>query len=326
MSGPVLVLGATGFIGGHIVRAAIEQGWEVRGLRRRPGAQGHVQGVPVRWYDGNLDEPESLRAALDGVQVLFHAAAYYPQDSRPVAAHLAYSVQQIRGVLDAAAAAGVERIVYTSSLSTIGRPPKGSGRLADERDAYVPGSLSASAYYECKYAMESEVLRASATGREIVVTNPTLVLGPGDLHLAVGRVIIPLLRGWGLAWLPGDVNVIDVRDCADAHLAAARLGERGERFILGGHNLSVHALQDLIADGAGVRRPRWGISEGVMDRLARLLAHLPGLRVYSGHLHALSHWQGFNTRKAHDQLGLIARPLQVTIAEMIEWYRSSGHL
>ena len=74
MSGPVLVLGATGFIGGHIVRAAIEQGWEVRGLRRRPGAQGHVQGVPVRWYDGNLDEPESLRAALDGVQVLFHAA------------------------------------------------------------------------------------------------------------------------------------------------------------------------------------------------------------------------------------------------------------
>ena len=112
-----------------------------------------------------------------------------------------------------------------------------------------------------------------------------------DLHLAVGRIIIPLARGWGLAWLSGELNAVDVRDCAKAHLAAALRGKRGERYILGGHNLSIHALQDLIADVAGVRRPRWGISKGFIERLAKLLRYLPGLRMYTNHLSAFSHWQ-----------------------------------
>jgi dihydroflavonol-4-reductase len=176
MTKTVLVLGATGFIGGHIARAAVEQGWEVRGLRRQPGALGHLGPAPVRWYEGDLEQPASLLPALAGVELLFHAAAYYPQGSRPVPEHVAHSVQQTRGVLEAAASARVGRVIFTSSLSTIGQPPTGADRLADERDHYVPGSLPGSAYYECKYAMESEALRACAAGQDVVVTNPTLVL------------------------------------------------------------------------------------------------------------------------------------------------------
>ena len=326
MTRTALVLGATGFIGGHIALEALKKGWEVRGLRRETGALGHLEGVALRWYVGDLDQPASLSPAMEGIQLLFHAAAYYPQDNRPAADHTAHSVQQIRAVLKEAAAAGVERIIFTSSLSTIGRPPDGSGRLADESDHYLPGSLPDSAYYECKYAMESEVLRACGAGQDVIVTNPTLVLGPGDLHLAVGRVITPLARGWGLIWLPGEVNAIDVRDVARAQIAAAEEGERGERYILGGHNLSVHALQDLIADKAGVRRPRWGISKRSIKGLARVLKAVPGLRIYSNHLSALSHWQSYDTSKARAALGLKPRPLEETVVAMIAWYRDHGYL
>lgn len=326
MTKTACVFGATGFIGGHIALAALKQGWEVRGLRRRPGAVGHLGDAPVRWFEGNLDRPESLAEALRGVDLLFHAAAYYPQDSRPVPVHVAYSVQQIRGVLEASRAAGVERIVFTSSLSTIGRPPAGSERLADEGDRYTPGSVPGSAYYECKYAMESEVLRAGARDMDVVITNPTLVLGPGDVHRTVGRVLVPLARGWGVVWLPGMVNAVDVRDVAHAHSQAAIKGKRAERYVLGGHNLSIRRLQELIADQAGVRRPKWGIPRRWIESFALLLGHIPGMKIYANHLMALSLWQGYETGKAQSQLGLHARPIENTIREMIAWYRSSGYM
>lgn len=326
MSDAVLVLGASGYIGGHIALAAVAQGRQVRGLRRSPDSTGHLGSAPVRWFQGDIDQPDSLEPVLRNVGLLFHAAAYYPQDSRPVAGHVAHSVRQMRGVLAAAQAAGVRRVVFTSSLSTIGRPPAGSGRLADEQDHYLPGSLPGSAYYECKYAMESEALRACAAGQDVVIVNPTLVLGPGDIHLAVGRIIVPLARGWGLVWLPGSVNAIDVRDAAQAHLAAAERGAAGERYILGGHNLMVRELENLIADRAGVRRPVLGVSERTIQRLAWLLARLPGLRLYSNHLIGLSHWQGYDTRKAEGVLGLAARPLVATIDDMLASYRRAGRL
>ena len=326
MSGAVLILGASGYIGGHIALAAVAQGQQVRGLRRSPDSVGHLGSATVHWFQGDIDQPGSLEPALRGVRLLYHAAAYYPQDGRPVAEHVAHSVKQMRGVLAAARGAGVQRVVFTSSLSTIGRPPAGSGRLADERDRYLPGSLPGSAYYECKYAMESEALRACAAGQDVVVVNPTLVLGPGDIHLAVGRIIVPLARGWGLIWLPGAVNAIDVRDAAQAHLAAAQQGTAGERYILGGQNLQVRELENLIADRAGVRRPVLGVSARTIRRLARLLARLPGLRLYSNHLIGLSHWQGYNTSKAESVLGLAARPLDETIDDMLASYRSAGRL
>jgi dihydroflavonol-4-reductase len=138
--------------------------------------------------------------------------------------------------------------------------------------------------------------------------------------------MILLARGRGVIWLPGDVNAIDVRDVARAHITAAERGERGERYILGGHNLSLHDLQDLVADRAGVRRPRWGLSKRTLGSLAKLLSLLPGLKLYSNQLIGLSHWQGYNTEKAEKILGLHARPLEETIEAMITSYRSNGVL
>jgi dihydroflavonol-4-reductase len=321
-----LVLGATGYIGGAIARAAVEAGWRVRGLRRRPGAVGNLSSLPIEWVQGDLDSRDSLLAAFDGAEVVFHAGAYYPRRSAPVAEHVRRGVQQTRTVLEVCRRAGTPRLVYTSTLTTIGRPPPGENRLADERDAYVPGSLPTAAYYESKFAMESEVLRACAEGWNGVILNPTAVVGPGDTSPTLGGVILAAARGQGWIWLEADVNLVDVRDVAEAHLAAVERGVRGRRYILGGHNLTVRAALELMANLADARPPRWRVPLGVLDGAAWLSDHLPGLSLLGNHLRAVRHWQAYNNSRARDELGMRPRPLETTLQDMLWAYVDRGWL
>jgi dihydroflavonol-4-reductase len=313
-----LVLGATGFIGGHIARAALAEGWTVRALRRVPSAVGHVGAAAVQWITGDIERLESLNDAFRGVDVAFHAAGYYPRSGRQVAAQVASSVRQTRTVLQACRRAGVPRLVYTSSLTTIGRPEPSGSRLADERDLYEPGSLARSAYYECKYAMESEVLRAA---RDIpaVVTNPTAVFGPGDRPGGVASILAMVARGWGVAWVEATVNAVDVRDVAAAHLNAAKSGRPGERYLLGGHNLSVRQLMTLAARIAGVAPPRFRLPLAWIDLAVRLGDLVPPLDVAGNHLRAVRHWQGYDCSKAAAELGLRPRPLEETLRDALAW-------
>ncbi len=130
----VLVLGATGFIGGQIARAGCEAGLDVHGLRRRADAVGAIGDLPVTWHQGDLNDPASIEAAMNGCDVLFHAAAYYPYSERDPLSAMSRAALEIRSVLAAAQRAGIRRMIYTSSLVTIGQPPAGETRLADERD------------------------------------------------------------------------------------------------------------------------------------------------------------------------------------------------
>jgi dihydroflavonol-4-reductase len=319
-----LVLGATGYIGGAIARAAVEAGWRVRGLRRRPEAVGNVGDLPIEWFDADLNSPETLQPAFGGAEVVFHAAGYYPRRSGPVAGHVAQGVLQTRGVLDAAAAAGVRRLIYTSTLTTIGRPPPGESRSADERDLYLPGSLPTAAYYECKFAMENEVLRACAAGLPAVVLNPTAVLGPGDTTPTLGGIILAAARGWGWAWLEAEVNLVDVRDVASAHLAAAERGEIGQRYIVGGHNLPLRQAMTMLASLAGVAGPRVRIPMAVIDGLGWISDRLPWLALLGNHLRTMRDWQGYDVARARGALGLAPRPLEATLADMLDGYAARG--
>jgi dihydroflavonol-4-reductase len=321
-----LVLGATGFIGGHVALAALERGWRVRGLRRDPHSTGHIGGAPVEWLTGDIDRGEGLREALAGAEVVFHAAAYYPRVSGHVSRQVAVAVAQTRRLLEAASDAGVGRLVYTSTLSTIGLPPAGEARLADERDRYLPGSIARSAYYECKYAMESEVLRAAAGGLPAVVVNPTVVFGPGDLHPTTGGVILAVARGLVPAWVPATLNVVDVRDAAAAEVRAAEVGRTGERTILGGSNVTVSALIEAVAEITGVRPPRVQISLTVAEALAGLGDVIPALAAAGNHLRAIRYWQGYDCRKARLVLGLEPRPLATTLRDALAWYQARGIL
>jgi dihydroflavonol-4-reductase len=322
----ILVLGATGFIGGHICLAALERGWQVRGLRRDPAATGMLGAAAVEWFTGSLEDAQSLAPALANVEVVFHAAAYYPSTGKDVARQVDAAVEQVRGVLRACREAGSPRLVFTSSLSTIGRPPVGADRPADERDVYRAGTLPRSAYYECKSAMEAEVLRAAAAGYPAVVVNPTVVFGPGDARPTTGALLLALARGAGLISLPGWLNVVDVRDVATAHLAAAEAGAVGERYILGGHNLRIAEFMRSVARAAGARTPWFELPRSVLRVLVRTGERLPGLSVLGNHLGAFESWQPLDSRKAVTHLGLHARPWSETLRDSLDWYRRHGAL
>lgn len=321
-----LVLGATGYIGGAIARAAVEAGWRVRSLRRRPRAVGSVGDLPIEWFDGDLNLPETLPPAFSDAEAVFHAAGYYPRRAGRVAGHVAEGVRQTRHVIDAASAAGVRRFLYTSTLTTIGRPPPGESRTADERDLYLPGSLPTAAYYECKFAMESEVLRACAEGLPAVVLNPTAVVGPGDTSPTLGGIVLAAARGWGWGWLEAEVNLVDVRDVAAAHLAAAETGEIGERYILGGHNLPMREAMTMLASLAGVPEPRLRIPMALIDTLGWISDRLPWLALLGNHLHTVRHWQGYDASRARRALGVAPRPLETTLADMLDGYVARGWL
>ena len=350
----VLVLGATGFIGGHIARAALARGWRVRALRRRPDAVGAIGDVAgqIEWIQGELPfghserseeslsrktETPSLRSgqalrfaaqgdvvceAMRGCDVVFHAAAAYPLAARDIAGWIRKSVNQMRSVLASARDAGIGRFVYTSTLTTVGRPGN-AGRLADERDFYVPGT-SGSAYYEAKFAMEMEAFRAAAEGLPVVILNPTAVFGPGDIKPTTSEVLLRVAKGQIPIYFDATTNAVDGRDVAEVHMAAAERGRVGQRYIVGGHNLTLKDELTFAARAADVTPPRWKISRNLVDALLRAGDRL-GLPLPEN-IKTLRFWQPLNTEKAQRELGLSPRPFEETARDTMAWFRENHYL
>ncbi len=314
-----LVIGATGFIGGHIARAALDRGWQVRALQRRPGAVGAIGDVPVEWRAGELADRASLTAAMAGCDVVFHAAGAYPHGARRLAPEVKAAESQMRTVLQAFAAAGAGRLVYTSSFTTIG-PPGEPGRLADERDPYLPGSAQ-EAYHEAKWAMEVAALQS---GLPVVALCPTAVFGPGDVHLSVSQILLLAAKGRIPVYVDAVFNIVDARDVALAHVAAAEQGQSGERYLLGGHNVTLLDGLALTARLAHAAPPRFRLSPRVLDAVIAVGQVLPirGL----GHLRTMRLWQPFNNAKAVRELGLAPRPLEQTIGDALAWFKTMGYL
>jgi dihydroflavonol-4-reductase len=321
-----LVLGATGFIGGHVARAAVEAGWSVRALRRDPARTGILQEGSVNWVVGDLDSPKGLGKFFKDIDVVIHAAGYYPSDSKNVPSQVAHSMQQTTNVLDLMRAAKAKRLIYTSSYTTMVPPLDGRKQSADEDDYYQPGMLAKSAYYECKVAMERVLFDRQDKDIELVILNPTLVLGPGGNTQGTGSAFLAMAQGWGVAWVPGKVNVVDVRDVALGHLNAARSNISDERFLLGGHNLSLRELIETVAQLARVRRPRLKLPLFLIDILVWMEDYLPGVNVFANHLRAIRHWPYFSNRKAREELDITFHSLEDTIIDTLESYKMRGYL
>jgi len=307
----VCVLGATGFIGGHIARAAQAQGWRVRAGRRRDGAVGAIGDVPVDWVRADLGDIASLREAMCDCELLFHAAAAYPQDFRHIDREVNRARTEMESVLQVAQEMGIRRVIYTSSLTTLG--PSG-----DERTSYQPGSLR-SAYYEAKLAMEQIALQ-TADKIDIVALLPTAVFGPGDIKPTTSIVIREAADGHVPIYFDATLNAVDVRDVALAHIAAVTRAQRGERYAIGGHNIALRDFLNLIARCAHRPAPNIKLSRGLLKGIIQLADAIPFISLPEN-FRAFEQWRAIDDGKARAALAYPVRPLEDTVRDTIAWFR-----
>jgi dihydroflavonol-4-reductase len=303
-----LVTGSAGFIGSHVVAALERAGAEVRvfDVRAPSGVAGDI-----------LDR-DALARAMRGCDAVFHLAALYSYARADATAMQAVNVEGTRAVLDAAARAGVGRVVHTSSCATCGPV---AGRAATEDDA-PPAWELAVPYKRTKLEGERLALRAVREGLDVVVVNPTTPVGPGDRRpTPTGKMVADVARGRARAYLTGAaLNVVAVEDVAAGHLLAHERGRRGERYLLGGDNLPLREVFALVAAAAGREPPRvavpWAaayVAARVGDAALRLVGREPSLLV-AAEVRLARLPMTFDDGKARRELGYTSRPAREALA------------
>ena len=326
-----LVTGATGFVGSAVARALLERGEAVRVLARPESDRRNIEGLAVEVAEGDLRDKASLERACRGCQALFHVAADYrlwvPEPDEIYAAN----VDGTKALMEAAGEAGVTRIVYTSSVATLGL-----NRDASPADETTPVSLAdmIGHYKRSKFLAEAGVRRLVAeAGLPAVIVNPSTPLGPRDIKpTPTGRMIVEAARGRMPAFVDTGLNVVHVADVAAGHLAAFKRGRIGERYILGGENMALGEILAAIARRCGRRAPRLRLPHGLVlplayaaeawARLARSgepFVTLDGLRMARKRMY-------FTSAKAEAELGYQARPAEAALADAVDWFREAGYL
>jgi dihydroflavonol-4-reductase len=296
-----LVTGATGFIGSHVVAALATAGWDVREFDVRSPAGG-----------GDILDRDALARAMHGCDAVFHLAAVYSYARAHARAMQAVNVDGTRAVLDAAARAGVRRVVHTSSCATCGPV---AGRAATEDDVPPDWELAVP-YKRTKLEGERLALSAARNGLDVVVVNPTTPVGPGDRRpTPTGKMVADFARGPARAYLIGAaLNVVAVEDVAAGHLLAFEHGRSGERYLLGGENLSLREVFATVARAAGREPPRIGVPWAVAyaaaragDAALRLTGREPSLLVVD-EVRLARLPMTFDDAKARRELGYESRP------------------
>lgn len=325
----VLITGATGFVGSRVARALAARGARLRLLVRPGGDRRNLSGIAADLVEGDLTDAPSLGRAVAGCRQVFHVAADYRLWVPDRAAMLRTNVEGTRALLAAARAAGVERIVHTSSVATLGLAANGGS--ADETTPLDPHHLIGP-YKRSKYLAEQVALEAARAGLPVVIVNPAAPIGPGDVKpTPTGRIVLDAARGRMPAFVDTGLNVVHVDDVAAGHVLAAERGRIGERYTLGGENLSLGALLALIAAASGRNPPKIRLPIGPLwpvavaaEGLAHLTGRAPALTRDT--LAMARQRMFFSSAKAASELGYTARPAAEAIADALAWFRAEGRL
>lgn len=327
----ILVTGGTGFVGSAVVRALLERGEALRIMQRASSDPGLLEGLDIEPVIGDLDNPESLRKAVSGCQALFHVAADYRLWVPDPSVINRTNVEGTRSLMRAAADAGIERIVYTSSVATLGLT--GSEEPANEM---TPSGLDQMIghYKRSKYLAEEAVQGLISEGLPAVIVNPSAPIGPRDAKpTPTGRLVLDLAKGKLPAVVDTGLNVVHVDDVAKGHLLAFDHGIIGERYILGGDNLHLSAIAEGVAAIAGVRPPRLKLSVDLIMPVAhaveaiwRLVGRTSEPFVTIDGLRMAKKLMFFSSAKAEHDLGYQPRPAAKAFKDAITWYRDQGYL
>jgi dihydroflavonol-4-reductase len=327
---PVLVTGGTGFVGANVVRELVALGAAVRVLARQGGDRRALDGVPVEIVEGDLLDRASLARAVRGVDTLYHVAADYRLWARDPAELHRVNVDGTRAILEVAGEAGVRRVVYTSTVGTLGIPRDGSPGTEDT--AVSPADM-VGPYKASKFLAERVALDFAARGLPIVIVNPSAPIGPWDVKpTPTGQMIVDFMRGRMFATLDTGLNIVHVRDVARGHLLAAERGRIGERYILG-HvrgNLALAEIGRLLAETTGRPAPRLRVPYAVAwcgaacsEAVARLTGRPPAVPLTAVRMARKRMY--FSPAKAVRELGLPQTDPREALRDAVRWFAAHGY-
>lgn len=328
-----LVSGSTGFIGGALCRALVENSYQVRAFHRETSNLTLLKDLPIEHALGDLTNVASLQKAMEGVDVVFHVAALLG-GNLSVERLQAVTVTGTSNILSAARQAGVKRFIHTSSVAALGVPldaeenqPPSESRWMDEnhtwnyRPEYWPYGYS-------KYLAEMEVQKAVSMGLDAVIVNPSYVIGSMDLYRKTSSIIMKVAQNKLPFGTTGGLNAVHIADVIEGHLAALSYGKCGERYILGGHNVTVSSLIELIAQATSANIPRVIVPGSVLRFLAAplsILSPMINLPISMELIRLAGYGFYYSREKSQKELKLPApRPLTQAITEAYEWFLSGS--
>jgi dihydroflavonol-4-reductase len=325
----VLITGSSGFIGAAVTRAVVAKGDEVRVLVRATSNRSNLDGLPVETVEGDLQDAQSLKKAVAGCQGIYHVAAHYALWARDPATFYQVNVEGTKHLFRAAEAAGVERIVYTSTIGAIGLP--GDGGLGHEEIFPSETQLSGD-YKRSKFLAEQEVLKMARGGLPVVIVNPTAPVGARDVKpTPTGQIIVDFMKGKVFAYIETGMNLIDVDDVALGHVRAMERGRIGERYILGNQNLMFREICQMLSQLTGVPAPRvrlpWRwivplahVNTWIADYVTHKTPRIPleGVKMAKYRMH-------YDCTKARTELDLPQSSVETALKKAVQWFRQYGY-
>ena len=323
------VTGATGFVGSHVARALAEQGAELRLLVRSNSNLKNVEDIKADLVTGDLRDPASLEKGIAGCDVVFHVAADYRLWVRDPEEMYRANVEGTRAILEAALRNKVRRVVYTSSVATMGFTS--DGEPADENS---PVSLDKmiGPYKRSKFQAEQVALEAAHAGQDVVIVNPSTPVGERDIKpTPTGRIVVDFLKRKFPAYVDTGLNLVDVKECALGHVAALEKGRKGERYILGGENLTLKQILDKLAAITGLPSPTirvpylLALATGVVDEVVtgRIRGREPRATIDAVRMGRKKMF--VSSAKAERELGWKGGPVDDALRRAADWFRANGY-
>ena len=329
------VTGATGFLGSHVARVLAEQGAQLRLLVRPTSDLRNIDDLNADRVEGDLRDAASIEKALSGCDVVFHVAADYRLWVRDPDEMYRSNVEGTRSLLEAARRQGVRRVVYTSSVATMGftsnRAIVNNGKVADEQ---IPVGIAdmIGHYKRSKFMAEQVAIEATRSGVDVVVVNPTTPIGERDIKpTPTGRIVVDFLKRKFPAYVETGLNLVDATECARGHVQALEKGRSGERYILGGENLTLKQILDRLAAITGLPSPTvklpyiFALAAGVVDEMVtgRVLGREP--RVTIDTVRMGRKMMFVSSAKAERELGWRTVPVDGALRRSVEWFRANGY-
>jgi dihydroflavonol-4-reductase len=325
----IFITGATGFVGHHVAKALASEGADLRLLTRKSSNLRNLEGIPGETVVGDLLEPESLKSAIAGCDAVMHVAADYRLWIRDPASMYRANVDGTRELLRLAREAGVPRVVYTSSVATMHFRTDG---LVINEDTPVSLADMVGHYKRSKFLAEQEAIKAAQSGQKVIILNPTTPIGPFDTKpTPTGRIFVDFLNGKFPAYMDTGLNLVDVAEVARTHVAALEVGKPGNRYILGGENLTLKQILDKMSAITGIPSPKTRIPFAVAATYAFFEEWITG-RIRGKEPRATLEEVRMGRKKmfassmhAQQELGFRIVPVYPAMRAAIEWFRANGY-